>query len=1045
MLLHSLEVRDFRAIRQASLTFGRGLNVLFGPNDLGKSSLLDALRAAFLLPCTSKDGEEFLPWSNSEKFPTVVVGFQTTNGIWRITKEFAFERKGKAILERLGENDCVLDKITGKAVEEKIRKEAALGIPPGQKKGLAESYLTAALLGHQENVTEVLKEDLGPNGPGYDLVTKAMGALAQDPLLKRLLEELAERTDEAFTSKGQSKKNGPLDKRTKEIEKQKQSVNESEQRVRESRGIEDKVTFLTKETKLLADECSSLQRRRELLQQVNLAEEDLNRVQAIEDARLALEASGYDLKSKDQNLADATSARRRIQEALKAARDTFSKSSGAYDEIRKTAQHRREARQAEILAERQSAGSCAELANAVIQAKKQIKILGESLGLAEKERVNRACRVETAEEDLNQAKAAIREAQDNLAEAQRQANRREFLQLSLAPAKGAAREAERTVSAVKDFAGLSRQLERGERSLTELIEKDQSLENRLKENAAEKEAREAKGPTPVPLHVMETLIAFFIGGASGTAIGLALGLGSLSLALAICGGAALAGALTAFFFWYRESLHSDRAWRRQLDLLDKQRAVLLEERNQVTLNKGIAHNSVDSFQTRRDQLNVTIGKVTLEEAERHHQEAINEVERIENELATPGNSTQVEGAKQAVSERVKEGALRDQCLVEARNNLKESETKLGILEAQFADAKSKSAMLAAKLGETTAEQALLDAEKEQKQAEQALKVLAEAPNLEVETAEKEMKNAQVEVTRLEQNELEATAQLELATKGREDTRQACENARVKYEAILQSASKFDRPSAEAALGRARNELEQDQSGTDLPQTLEKAKTLLEERTRAFRKTECALQEARGALKHVGGLVAREQFAQEREVLAQLEETGRELELEYRATKYLLDVLREEEAKQTAHLGRCLAEPVTRLFRDLTNSDRYSQIVFQPQLRVQHVIAGGGEREWEVLSVGTRDQLATIIRLALAALLKTVVVFDDQLTQSDCHRVAWFRDQLRQSVREHGHQIIVITCRPLDYVRQDELPQPPADRFEGDEGRLVVMDLEKLVS
>ena len=41
MKINRLRVTDFAAIREADIELGRGLNVLYGPNDLGKSSLAE--------------------------------------------------------------------------------------------------------------------------------------------------------------------------------------------------------------------------------------------------------------------------------------------------------------------------------------------------------------------------------------------------------------------------------------------------------------------------------------------------------------------------------------------------------------------------------------------------------------------------------------------------------------------------------------------------------------------------------------------------------------------------------------------------------------------------------------------------------------------------------------------------------------------------------------------------------------------------------------------------------------------------------------------
>jgi uncharacterized protein YhaN len=63
-------------------------------------------------------------------------------------------------------------------------------------------------------------------------------------------------------------------------------------------------------------------------------------------------------------------------------------------------------------------------------------------------------------------------------------------------------------------------------------------------------------------------------------------------------------------------------------------------------------------------------------------------------------------------------------------------------------------------------------------------------------------------------------------------------------------------------------------------------------------------------------------------------------------------------------------------------DLYAHVSLDPDLRLEGFVAAGGEHGVEELSVGTREQLATIVRLAIAAQLKTAVLLDDQLVHSD---------------------------------------------------------------
>jgi predicted ATP-dependent endonuclease of OLD family len=88
MRLHRLRVQNFAAIPEMEIAFGPGLNVLYGPNDLGKSTLADAIRLALLLPYTSSSYEPYIPWSGADD-PLVDLTFETeAQRIWRVQKRF---------------------------------------------------------------------------------------------------------------------------------------------------------------------------------------------------------------------------------------------------------------------------------------------------------------------------------------------------------------------------------------------------------------------------------------------------------------------------------------------------------------------------------------------------------------------------------------------------------------------------------------------------------------------------------------------------------------------------------------------------------------------------------------------------------------------------------------------------------------------------------------------------------------------------------------------------------------------------------------------
>jgi DNA repair ATPase RecN len=58
MRLLRLRIQSFAAIENLDVEFGPGLTVLYGPNDLGQSPTVSAIRLGLLLPHTASYGEQ---------------------------------------------------------------------------------------------------------------------------------------------------------------------------------------------------------------------------------------------------------------------------------------------------------------------------------------------------------------------------------------------------------------------------------------------------------------------------------------------------------------------------------------------------------------------------------------------------------------------------------------------------------------------------------------------------------------------------------------------------------------------------------------------------------------------------------------------------------------------------------------------------------------------------------------------------------------------------------------------------------------------------
>ncbi len=123
--------------------------------------------------------------------------------------------------------------------------------------------------------------------------------------------------------------------------------------------------------------------------------------------------------------------------------------------------------------------------------------------------------------------------------------------------------------------------------------------------------------------------------------------------------------------------------------------------------------------------------------------------------------------------------------------------------------------------------------------------------------------------------------------------------------------------------------------------------------------------------------------------------------------------------------------------------RYKNVLLNPHLRTEGVLVAGEVRPYERMSVGTREQLSTIYRLCLGEYLRTTVVLDDQLVQSDDTRMEWFRGLLAEKARMF--QIVVFTCRPGDYIGQEAIVKGKGIIwFDSDEGFVRAVDLGRML-
>ncbi len=91
MILRRLHLRRFLGLQDAAFEFARGINIIVGPNEAGKSTLRAAIRTALYSNAATTSAlkrDEFTSWG-AEEPPELVLEFEVNGRIFTLTKDFA--------------------------------------------------------------------------------------------------------------------------------------------------------------------------------------------------------------------------------------------------------------------------------------------------------------------------------------------------------------------------------------------------------------------------------------------------------------------------------------------------------------------------------------------------------------------------------------------------------------------------------------------------------------------------------------------------------------------------------------------------------------------------------------------------------------------------------------------------------------------------------------------------------------------------------------------------------------------------------------------
>ena len=1054
MWIRQISVRHFAGIRSAEVSFEHGLNVLYGPNEIGKSTLVDAMRAALLLQHGATAARDFEDW-HTDQPPQVDLTFETEpQRIWRVRKSFGKGSDGSSYLDFSRDGITFTQDAKGREVDGRIRDLLRWGLPaPGGKgrpKGFSESFLATTLLADQRAVASVLKRSLDDDSDesGKGRLTAALQALAQDPVFRAVVARTQQRVDEAFTSTGQRvrRRGSPwinlrdqrqaADQRRTEIRRRVTESDDARARVDKCREELDEARSqldTARRNHKRVDVAWDRQRDRDTVSaEVAKAERERDRIQGLHDdldkARRELAAAKETVSAADKDMEQAAETERRERDCLETARKHL-----------------------------------AELKSGDVQQKRTIRKQEiENLRLKNKNRRTEVERAKAEASGVRDLEAATQRLRADLTAKSRQLT-------ATASRVQQAREQVR-----KDDAEISRMTERATglkllafrrqlAAIDESVRRAKELQSRAqakseRANALRISVEDLFLPDAEQMGKLRTLQTDLRVAEESLQVGISVEITPLRpipLTTRADGGPPQTDDLTrpvAVEAAARLRLELDGVG--QIEIQggrrdSRQRASRLRTEWADATSGLFQRLAVDSLEEviakcRAGEKTLSEAADLAREAEQESREAATlagdpasiaerrrELQRLERQLdAKLGERDLEEFVRQCASGDGADTASLEEKLEAIRADRDRRTERIADLQRHVSRAEGS---IESRQQELNKQEAALEEKREA--LDDSWEPALTHAETELETLRGEDRNLQTELETLEtgaSNEIEqartiarqGAQRLAVAVSRSTECRKTVESAReardrlagrVDERAAL--AQREDPAAAHAHLEALRAKFaalpvpEMKVTERDREQAVEAIRLLTEECNAGH----AELQKAEGALQQVGGHSVQEQLEQADEAVQAIERREGEIEIEYGAWKLLLETLRDAEAEDAVHLGKALVEPVSRRVSELTGG-AYGEVSIAPTLSTQNIEAAGSKRELSRLSVGTRDQLATVLRLTIAEKLGSTVVLDDQLVQSDASRMRWLYEFMLQCAKEF--QILVLTCHPEQYDPAD---------------------------
>jgi AAA domain len=1072
MRLHRLRITSFAAIGNVDVEFGPGLNVLYGPNDLGKSTVVAAIRLGLLLPHTSTHCDQYVGWTGADD-PIVEMTFQTeAQRIWRVRKQFG--RGGSSLLQESKNGQDFDDVERGRKVDGKLRDILRWGIPEpggaGGAKGLPASFLATALLSPQDDVSAVLRDSLQSDlaSSGKEQIAAALQAVAQDPLFLALLRNTQAQRDKAYTDKGAKKtaKGSVFKDAAERLNEARDEKEKLHRIVAESEGAERQLRELTERRTQKQETLAGAKAHGEMLErlnaqatcrsvaaeQVRVAQEERSRIRKIVMEVEAAEGKVAEHLRKiiaaEQALTIARGQQAEANAALESAEEV-ARAEGSDPGITDTVVRR----QLEIRtsAAEQAARDAQQRIDSALAAQKLIA----AVSAAESELRGQKVIADKAVASAFKAAATVKDAESGL-------QRCELLERAL-DVQAAERQAAEAQTGVDRDAALRRRLETISRERLSLAGQRAAITV---------PARVALGP----MRKLATDLATARGALDVGFVVTVVARGSLDFRVRKDGKSAEAKSTA-------KSLEIEANAEVEIDIPDvatvhvrggRREAQEKAQALEASWVKEVEPHLNAAGVTDLAGLDAKIAESTELDADIKARDL--EVESLGGQIDALGGAAEVlrEASNRADTCRAALGDVRLDTLtadLKALGNYPIAGLRKRRLElskaAEEARTLANDAANAQTLADERARHSKLALDAAVASRGDAMRAFPEGVEaaLVAEKAALAASKAESERVSAELTSLDRTIQ---ERKTRSDALLSNARANVEKSAIAVEKAQGDLTTAktdhalhDGGLIELRKQRDAEnlseaerrlvastESHASLPvpekivtnEEITAAQGIVASIKSDLEGIEREILRAHGALEQVGGAVARERLRDATEAFELAEREEREIEAEYEAWRLLLDQMKEADTAQASNLGQALVPAIASRFQALTQQ-RYQTVQLTAQLATEGIVVSGGLRSADRISVGTREQLSTLYRLSLAEYLSTAIVLDDQLVQSDDSRMDWFRGLLAE--KAHSFQIVVFTCRPSDYLPASAfVPQGNAFHADSDDGFTRAVDLQR---